>query len=154
MTPLKEEHCRHGKQQSNLQGEDIGGIRKGVNVTTRSWKAEVNGAVNAFGRSSRSYNGGRWDGIEAHLWFNVIRDVIEDWMKEPTTAIGERNKESAGEFLFGQTPKAKTWRGMVCECAGIHPDSLIRFVTALKAEIRRRDERSDPLERGLGAFVT
>jgi hypothetical protein len=126
------------KTDNKLKGEEIGGIRKGVNVTARSLKAEVNRAVNAFGRSSRSYNGGRWDGTEAQLWFNVIRDVIEDWMKEPTTVHGERYKESAEEFLFGKTPKAKTWRKVVCECAGIHPDSLIRFVTALKAEIQRR----------------
>jgi hypothetical protein len=101
---------------------------------TRSLKVEVPKAINAFGMSSRMYNGGRWDCADAHLWFGVIRYVIQDWMKEPTTAMGERKKESAKEFLFGKTPKAKTWRGIVCECAGIHPDSLIRFVMALKTE--------------------
>ena len=106
-----------------------------MNVVTRSLKVEVHKAVNAFGRSSRRYNGGCWDCTDAQLWFNVIRHVIEDWTKEPTTAIAERNKESAEKFLFGKTSEVKTWREMVCECAGIHPDSLIRFVTALKAEI-------------------
>lgn len=105
-------------------------------MVTGSLKVEVHKAVNAFGKSSTSYNNGRWDCTDAQLWFNVISYVIEDWIKEPTTAIGERNKESAEEFLFGKTPKVKTWREMVCECAGIHPDNLIRFVTALRLKYR------------------
>jgi hypothetical protein len=108
--------------------------REGVNVMTksmrRSAKVKVHKAVTAFGRSSKSYNHGCWDCTDARLWFNVIRYVIEDW-------IGEHNKESAEDFLFGRAPKFTVWRETVCESAGIHPDSLIRFATALKAETQK-----------------
>lgn len=139
-TTIEPQRRGHSDGEPGAKSEAQGGIREGVNVMTRSLKVGIHKAVDAFGRSSTSYNNGCWQRSEARLGFNVVASAIKDWINKPISKTAKHNHDSAEQFLFGETEALKAQREMICYCAGVHQDSLVRFVKALKAEVERLDD--------------